>query len=66
MVGYYTLVVGQVESDDAPERLNKGLARHPAPIMLLARLAVTASRQGKGLSSGLQGRQRSRHSTSGA
>ena len=53
VVGYYTLVVGQVEYDDAPERLKKGLARHPVPIMLLARLAVAASWQGKGLGSGL-------------
>lgn len=53
VVGYYTLVVGQVECNDAPERLTKGLARHPAPIMLLARLAVATSWQGKGLGSGL-------------
>ena len=53
VVGYYTLVVGQVEYDDAPERLKKGLARHPVPIMLLARLAVAASWQGQGLGSGL-------------
>ena len=53
VVGYYTLVVGQVEYSDAPERLTKGLARHPVPIMLLARLAVATSWQGKGLGSGL-------------
>ncbi len=53
VVGYYTLVVGQVEYDDAPERLKKGLARHPVPIMLLVRLAVAASWQGKGLGAGL-------------
>ncbi len=53
VVGYYTLVVGQVEYNDAPERLTKGLARHPVPIMLLARLAVAVSWQGKGLGSGL-------------
>jgi GNAT superfamily N-acetyltransferase len=53
VVGYYTLVVGQVEYDAAPERLTKGLARHPVPIMLLARLAVAASWQGKGLGAGL-------------
>ena len=53
VVGYYTLVVGQVDYDDAPERLTKGLARHPVPIMLLARLAVALSWQGKGLGSGL-------------
>ena len=53
VVGYYTLVVGQVEHDAAPERLTKGLARHPVPIMLLARLAIATSWQGKGLGSGL-------------
>lgn len=53
VVGYYTLVVGQVEYAAAPERLTKGLARHPVPIMLLARLAIATSWQGKGLGSGL-------------
>jgi GNAT superfamily N-acetyltransferase len=53
VVGYYTLVVGQVSFDEAPERLTKGLARHPVPIMLLARLAVAAQWQGKGLGAGL-------------
>jgi GNAT superfamily N-acetyltransferase len=49
VVGYYTLAVGQVEYADAPERLQKGLARHPVPIMLLARLAVHRDWQGKGI-----------------
>jgi predicted N-acetyltransferase YhbS len=53
VVGYYTLVVGQVEYDDAPERLTKGLAQHPVPIMLLARLAVAISWQGRKLGSGM-------------
>lgn len=53
VLGYYTLVVGQVDYDAAPQRLKKGLARHPAPIMLLARLAVSTDWQGKGLGSGL-------------
>jgi hypothetical protein len=41
IVGYYTLVVGQVEYDDAPQRLSKGLARYPVPIMLLALILFT-------------------------
>lgn len=53
VVGYYTLVVGEVAYDAAPGRLTKGLARHPVPIMLLARLAISSSWQGKGLGSGL-------------
>jgi len=53
VVGYYTLVVGQVEYAAAPERMIKGLARHPVPIMLLARLAIATSWQGNGLGAGL-------------
>ncbi len=53
IAGYYTLVVGSMEYDGAPERLKKGLARHPVPVMLLARLAIAARWQGKGLGSGL-------------
>jgi GNAT superfamily N-acetyltransferase len=53
VVGFYTLVVGEVAFDDAPERLAKGLARHPIPIMLLARLAVALTWQGEGLGAGL-------------
>lgn len=53
VAGYYTLVVGEVEYGSAPPRLTKGLARHPVPIMLLARLAIAAEWQGKGLGAGL-------------
>jgi GNAT superfamily N-acetyltransferase len=53
IVGYYTLVVGEVAFESAHERLTKGLARHPVPIMLLARLAIITAWQGKGLGSGL-------------
>lgn len=53
VAGYYTLVVGQVEYSAALERLTKGLGRHPVPIMLLTRLAIATSWQGKGLGSGL-------------
>lgn len=53
VVGYYSLAVGQVEYAEADERLRKGLARHPVPIMLLARLAVDRQWQGKGVGGGL-------------
>lgn len=53
VIGFYTLVVGEVRYDDAPERLIKGLARHPVPIMLLARLGVSVEWQGKGVGAGL-------------
>lgn len=47
VIGFYSLVVGEVAFVDAPERLTKGLARHPVPIMLLARLAVSSAWQGR-------------------
>jgi GNAT superfamily N-acetyltransferase len=53
VVGYYSLAVGEVAYDGAPDRLSKGLARHPFPIMLLARLAVSSAWQGRGLGAGL-------------
>lgn len=53
VVGYYSLAVGSVVYDDAPERLGKGLPRHPVPVMLLARLAVDRQWHGKGLGAGL-------------
>src|SRR5260221_13019743 len=53
VVGYHTLTVGQVTREEAPERLTKGLARHPVPIMLLARLAVALSSQGQGVGEAL-------------
>jgi GNAT superfamily N-acetyltransferase len=45
--------VGEVSFDHAPARLTKGMARHPVPLMLLARLAVHREWQGRGLGAGL-------------
>ena len=53
IVGFCTLVVGEAAYADAPERLTKGLARHPVPLMLLARLAVSAAWRGRGVGAGL-------------
>jgi len=53
VIGFYTLVVGEVAYEDAPERLTKGLARHPVPIMLLARMGVGTTWQGMGVGAGL-------------
>lgn len=47
--GFYSLAVGSVDVDLAPNRVTKGLARHPVPVMVLARLAVDAQHQGQGL-----------------
>ena len=53
VVGYYTLVFGDAEFEDAPARLRKGMARHPIPLMVLARLAVSIGWAGRGIGSGL-------------
>ena len=53
VVGYYTLTFGDVAYEDAPERLRKGVPRHPVPLMILARLAVARERAGQGIGSGL-------------
>lgn len=53
VIGFYSLVVGEVQYEGAPERLTKGLAQHPVPLMLLARLAVDQAWQGRGIGAGL-------------
>jgi GNAT superfamily N-acetyltransferase len=53
VVGFYTLVFGDVTYEDAPERLRKGVARHPIPLMVLARLAVANAWAGKRIGLGL-------------
>ena len=49
VVGFYSLSVGSVDHESAPTRVVKGLARHPVPVMILARLAVDLPWQGQGL-----------------
>jgi len=53
VLGYYSLAAGSVAHDEATVRAKKGLARHPIPVIVLARLAVDASIQGKGIGSAL-------------
>lgn len=53
VVGFYSLAVGEIAYADAARRLTKGMARHPVPVMLLARLAVASGHQGKKLGAGL-------------
>ena len=53
VIGYHTLTYGEVAYDGAPERLRKGVARHPVPLMILARLAVARTWAGRGLGAGL-------------
>jgi GNAT superfamily N-acetyltransferase len=49
IVGYHSLAVASMTLEDAPERQTKGLAKHPVPVMLLARLATDHRWQGKAL-----------------
>ncbi len=53
VVGFYSLAVGSVDPQAAPSRVTKGLARHPVPVMILARLAVDKEHQGNGLGKAL-------------
>jgi GNAT superfamily N-acetyltransferase len=47
--GYYSLAAASAEHAVVPARISKGLARHPIPMLLLARLAVDLTAQGQGL-----------------
>jgi GNAT superfamily N-acetyltransferase len=50
VIGYYSLSAGSIEATAASPRLVKGLARNqPIPIVLLGRLAVDRTQQGRGL-----------------
>jgi GNAT superfamily N-acetyltransferase len=49
VVGYYTLAAGAVVYEHLPTNASKKLPKHPVPVVLLARLAVDQSFQGKGL-----------------
>lgn len=53
VIGFYTLVFGDVEHAEASSRLTKGLARHPIPLMVLGRLAVHRDWQRRGVGAGL-------------
>ena len=53
VVGFYSLAVGSVDPDAAPSRVMKGLACHPVPVMILARLAVDKEHQRKRLGQAL-------------
>lgn len=49
VVGYHALAAASVSHGAATARVAKGMPRHPIPAVLLARLAVDASAQGRGL-----------------
>ncbi len=54
VLGYYTLLAGQLQHEAATASVREGQSRHfPIPIALLARLAVDRDHQGEGLGAAL-------------
>ena len=51
VIGYYSLSAGSLNAADLPEELRRRLPKYPVPVVLLGRLAVVESHQGKGLGS---------------
>lgn len=49
VVGFYALAVASITHADATEHAARGMPRHDIPALLLARLAVDQSVQGKGI-----------------
>lgn len=49
VVGFHALTVASIEHEDVPARVTRGMPRHPIPVILLARLAVDRSVQGRGI-----------------
>ena len=53
VVGYHALVAGSVRKHEATERIGQGMPNHPVGVIVLARLAVDRSEQGRGLGKAL-------------
>lgn len=53
VVGYHAIAVGQVEHENATERVLKGVGGYPVPVAILTRLAVDRDEQGKQLGKAL-------------
>jgi GNAT superfamily N-acetyltransferase len=51
--GYYTIVAGSIPFESMPNDLGRKLPRHPVPIVLIGRLAVTKEFQGRHLGASL-------------
>ncbi len=53
VAGYFSLTVGQIDTLEAPDRVRKGMGAYPIPVVILARLAVSLSDQGRGIGIGM-------------
>lgn len=49
VAGYYSVSMSHIERESLPESQSKRLPRYPVPAMLVGKLAVDRSMQGKGL-----------------
>lgn len=49
VVGYHALAVASIEHGEATARARRGMSKSPIPAMLLARLAVDKTVQGRGI-----------------
>lgn len=49
VIGYYTLSSLSIELNQLPEKLSRKLPKHPVPAVLIGRLAISQSAQGKGV-----------------
>ena len=47
--GYYSCCAGAVKHEDLPIELREGIPKYPSPAILIAKLAVDRSMQGRGL-----------------
>ena len=53
VAGYYALSAGSIEPEEAPARAAAGVGRYPIPVVVLTRLGVDVSEQGRGLGTAL-------------
>ena len=53
ILGYYSVSMAQVDFEDLPADLAKGIPRYPVPAMRIGRLAVDCASQGAGLGGAL-------------
>ena len=53
IAGYFSLSVGQIDSEEAPDRVRKEMGNYPIPVVILARLAVSLAHQGRGIGVGM-------------
>lgn len=53
VAGFFSVMVGQVDTLEAPERIRKGMGAYPLPVVILPRLGVSVQDQGLGIGAGL-------------